>query len=129
MATKIGDIKFLGAVDEAAKGSATRLVAFLRSDYPLSQYCRNSLADYIEGKMKKSKGRPKRRIGAPANLPMLYAACDVDRYKRVWRLRYGRTRGIHEEAIEKSAERNSLDPNALANYLNRSKRDRRRRMY
>jgi hypothetical protein len=103
------------------KDDKSQLLWLLRSDFDLNAGDKFLLADYIEGKITKNKGR--RWQGAS---PMWFAADDVVRIKRVWRQRYGRKYGVHRKALELAAERRGVDPHSLDNYINRSKRSRSR---
>jgi hypothetical protein len=67
------------------------------------------------------------------NFPLMAGERLVERYKRVWRLRYGRKYRVHEEALEKAVARLQqcgikMSTSTLDNYLKRSRKDRRRRM-
>ena len=65
--------------------------------------------------------------------PLMAGARLMERYKRVWRVRYGRRYRVHEEALEKAVARLhrcgiEVDPSKLDHYVKRSRKDRRKRM-
>jgi hypothetical protein len=112
------------------------LLNLLRSDYPLSREEKEYLADFIEGKLKRRRGRPGWRatdeLDDPISAAVMRAAFFVRRFKAVGR-ENGRSRsGIHEWAINETMElmkkRGFLLPprERLENYLRRSSRDRKK---
>ncbi len=87
--TDLSTFDLWSAVHEAAHyGDTERLAALLRGNRPLSSKDRAYLADYVEGKLKRDRGRPK---GSRAwqFKPTKAAAHFAVRYLRVWRRRYG----------------------------------------
>lgn len=102
----------------ANEGRVEPLAEMLRGPEPLLPVHRAFLADYVEGRLNKQRGRPRKRatdfLRRPPN-PVKAAVCFAERYKRVWRKRYGlkntltRLDGTRvslvEEACRKGAER------------------------
>lgn len=141
--TDLADWDFQAAIYDAAfLGRTEGLAALLRSDRVLSPEDRAFLADYVEGRLKRPKGRP---AGARAwqIKPTKVAASYAERYLRVWRQRYGVRRKVEgaggiaslalDEACAKacarveriSGGRYSADPTAVRDLLRRP-RERRR---
>jgi hypothetical protein len=87
--TDLAALEVQSAIYDAAHyGDTERLAALLRGNRPLSSEDRAYLADYVEGKLKRDRGRPK---GSRAwqFKPTKVAAHFAERYLRVWRRRYG----------------------------------------
>ena len=57
-----------------------------------------------------------------SGIQMARAIDYVARFKRVQRLRYGRTWGVEVEAISKASGKFGLDENSIFNYLHRANR-------
>ena len=56
----LAELEVVGAIWEAAKyNRKDRLLAYLRSNRPLTAKDRQCLADYLEGKLNRKKGRPR----------------------------------------------------------------------
>jgi hypothetical protein len=53
------------AVRDAVEGNPHRLATLIRFGWPLSYRDRKCLADYIEGKFQRGRGRPRLRPGKP----------------------------------------------------------------
>lgn len=89
-------------------GDISRLVWVLRSDRALSDADRNTIADFIEGKLKLPRGRPpfsSEFLNARARLlPQRAAAVEADRLKDEWR-RMGPPAGIAKKDIGRMAIR------------------------
>jgi hypothetical protein len=99
MAVDLADFEFIGAVLEAGRhGDKRHLVNLLRSDHPLTADDKRYLADFLDGKIRPRRGRPRARFDSPAD--------DLDRavhwvkfIKRKMR-RHGRVYRIHDEAMD-----------------------------
>jgi hypothetical protein len=81
-----------GPIRKAAFGDCSELAWLLRSDLPLDAHTRNRLADLLEGKLKRKRGRPKRPSWITRSMsvsPLQIATHYADRYRTVWRKRYG----------------------------------------
>jgi hypothetical protein len=94
---------FIGAVIEAGRHRNKRpLVELLRSDHPLTTEDKRYLADYLDGKIRPRRGRPRARPGS--------AADDLDRAVHWVRLikQKMRQRGdvyrFHDKAIDLALE-------------------------
>ena len=104
-----------------ATGDMSFLLAYLRSDNPLSSDDRNKLADILDGKLKLPQRRPPQALTLERMvrlLPMLAAAAEVDRLKKQWRksgIPAGTTkRQAPRAAIEIAAKQFKVDPDDLA---------------
>jgi hypothetical protein len=94
----MGDLASLGGGFAAAIWKAahhddtTDLVRLLRTDAELSSGDREFLARYLEGHFVRRPGRPRARatdfLRRPPD-PLKVAASFAERYRRVWRERYG----------------------------------------
>jgi hypothetical protein len=118
-------LKFLGAVWAASDdGNMERLLEYLRADGPLSAEDKSYLADYLDGKLKRSVGGQKKPRFVPkgGSLELYGAAHDVQRLKNVWRKRYGRRNPLQAEAIEMAAKRWGVSEGTLANYIRRAQK-------
>jgi hypothetical protein len=121
----LAKLEFISAVWEAAKYERKEhLLAYLRSNKPLTAEDRTYLADYLEGKLKRKRGRPP---GGKAALNLRNVAVLVNWYKA--RLRAsGKRYRIHDLAVDAALEyhvrQGHTAPNreALENFLRRSKR-------
>lgn len=105
-------------------GRKQKLLAYLRSDGPLTTSDRKYLADYLEGKIKRRKGRP-RNYGRAFCLDLL--ALLVKQEKTELRTRGNRYR-IHDKAVDcalklySSLDYPAVSRETLENHLRRSKR-------
>jgi hypothetical protein len=112
---------------------------WLSSDQKITREFRLFLADLVAGRVeppKLKRGGQKKTVHdrLAYNLPLILGELYVERLKRVWRKRYGRKRGIHEEAVQKTLAYLRrcgwpLKQEALANYLSRSRKYRNRIRY
>jgi hypothetical protein len=121
----LSELEAISAIWAAAKlGRKQQLLAYLRSDRPLTAEDRAYLADYLEGKFNRKKGRPR---GGKAALNVRNVAVMVDFYKAKLREAGERYR-IHEKAIDYALKyhvshgHTAPAPETLENYLRRSKR-------
>lgn len=119
------ELEFAGTLWELShKGRNAPLIAYLRSDKPLRPRDRDHLADYLEGKLKRKRGRPP---GGKSLLNLRNVAVMVDLYKAKLRESGERSR-IHDLAVDSALEfhvahgHEAPDREALENYLRRSKR-------
>jgi hypothetical protein len=103
VADDIADFEFIGAVLEAGRhGDKRLLVKLLRSDHPLNAEDKRYLADFLDGKIRPRRGRPRGGFGS--------ASDDLDRavylvkfIKRKMR-QHGRTYRIHDKAMNLALE-------------------------
>lgn len=119
------------ALWEAQEGNLSDLTDLLRSEPHFSHAGWTDLADFIEGKMTRGRGRPRKSgmvqpsLFDPAPLSeskrIELAANDFRRIKRVWRERYGRKYRIRDKAITLAAKRRGVSFDSLAGYLRRGK--------
>jgi hypothetical protein len=135
--TDLAALEVQSAIYDAAHfGDTERLAALLRGNRPLSSEDRAYLADYVEGKLRRPRGRPA-GAGAWQFKPTKVAADFAERYLRVWRRRYGirnrieeaggRARLALDEACRKACERverlsagrYSADPSSVRDLLRR----------
>jgi len=100
------------------------VVHYLRHGGSVSKTMRNYLADLIEGKIKRSRGRPKERWQPYRQWRLRGAARDTRRIQHVWKVRYRRTRGAFEHAVEWAARKWQVESEALRNYIRRGRRAR-----
>jgi hypothetical protein len=115
---KMSDIVFLSAIDAAVAGEPERLAQYVREHHELTVAQSQKLADFIDGKLKRKKGRPS-KIQRP-NMLMQCAAWDVEELKAEWR-KTGRRYRIHRPALEAVAARWEITPDKLENFIRRSK--------
>ena len=120
----LAELEVVGAIWEAAKyNRKDRLLAYLRSNRPLTAKDRQCLADYMEGKLNRKKGRPP---GGRAALNVRNVAVMVDYFKAKFR-ETGKRYQIHEPAVDLALEfhvahgHKAPTRNTLENYLRRSK--------
>jgi hypothetical protein len=111
------------AVDHAVSGDHFALAVILRSSRTLTPDERALIADYLEGKIKRSRGRPK-----GTNPRVMVGAADVYRLKH-WARANGKRHdpgftSLHNQIVEFVAERRGLDQRTLENYLRRPKKSR-----
>lgn len=113
------------AIWEAAKfGRKQKLIAYLRSNRPLTASDRAYLADYLEGKIDRRRGRPRDHARA---FCLMQLALLVEQNKAKLRRRGERYR-IHDKAVDQALKRYSasgypvVSRETLENYLRRSKR-------
>ena len=121
----LAELEVVGAIWEAAKyDRKDRLLAYLRSNRPLTAIDRQCLADYMEGKLDRKKGRPR---GGRAALNLRNVEVLVDYCKAKFR-EAGKHYQIHETAVDLALEyhvahgHQAPTRQALENYLRRSKR-------
>jgi hypothetical protein len=92
----LAELEVVGAIWEAAKyDRKDRLLAYLRSNRPLTAIDRQCLADYLEGKLNRKKGRPR---GGGSALNVRNVAVMVDHYKAKLR-EAGKRYQIHKTAV------------------------------
>ena len=110
--------------EAAVLGYKQRLLAYLRSNRPLTATDRDYLADFLEGKYRRKKGRPR---GGKAALNVRNVAALVDYIKTKLR-EAGKRYRIHEMAVDLALEyhvahgHEAPKREALESYLRRSKR-------
>ena len=93
----LSKLKFAGTVWEFInKGRMEPLIAYLRSDKPLEPSDREYLADLLQGKLKRPRGRPKGGLDAQN---MRFLASLVRHVKSEMRQRGERYR-IHGKAVD-----------------------------
>jgi len=93
----LSKLEFAGTVWEFVnKGRKGPLIAYLRSDKPLGPSDREYLADLLQGKLKRRRGRPK---GGLDTQNMRFLASLVRHVKSEMRQRGERYR-IHDEAVD-----------------------------
>ena len=121
----LSKLEFAGTVWEYInKGREWPLIAYLRSDKPLLPSDRECLADLLQGKLKRRRGRPKGGLDAQK---MRFLALLVRDVKGEMRQRGERYR-IHEKAVDYVLglyTYNGKPPvgrEKLENYLRRSQR-------
>ena len=121
----LAELEVVGAIWEAAKyDRKDRLLAYLRSNRPLTAIDRQCLADYLEGKLNRKKGRPR---GGRSALNVRNVAVMVDHYKAKLR-EAGKRYQIHKTAVDLALEYHVAHGHqapareTLENYLRRSKR-------
>jgi hypothetical protein len=121
----LAELEAVSAIWEAAKyGRKDRLLAYLRSNRPLTATDREYLADYLEGKLNRKKGRPR---GGKAALNVRNVAVMVDFYRAKFR-EAGKHYRIHDIAVENALKYHVAHGHkvpkreTLENYLRRSKR-------
>jgi hypothetical protein len=97
---------FYSAIERAAKhGHTDDLVALLRSDHPIKPADRAMLADYLDGKLKPPRHRPKRRgldvrHQSEANAEAIERAADYVRFVKGQLRETGEWYGRHEEVMD-----------------------------
>lgn len=121
----LAELEATNAIWEAATlGRKQKLLAYLRSDRPLTAMDREYLADYLEGKIKRKKGRPRDRARAFYLGQLVFL---VEQRKTELRNEGERYR-IHEKAVDhafklyNSAGYPAVSRETLENRLRRSKR-------
>jgi hypothetical protein len=123
----LSELEATNAIGEAAIfGRKQKLLAYLRSDRPLTAMDREYLADYLDGKIKRKKGRP-RDLGRAFCLRQLAFLVQ----QRKTELRNGGERyRIHNKAVDdalklyNAAGYPAVSRETLENHLRRSKRRR-----
>jgi hypothetical protein len=120
----LAELEVAGAIWEAAKyDRKDKLLAYLRSNRPLTAIDRQYLADYLEGKLKRKKGRPR---GGRAALNVRNVAVLVDYCKAKLR-ETGKRSQVHKMAVDLALEfhvahgHQAPARETLENYLRRSK--------
>jgi hypothetical protein len=121
----IAKLEAMSAIWEAAKYDRKELLlAYLRSNKPLTAQDRKYLADYLEGKYRRKKGRPP---GGKAALNLRNVAVRVNFFKAKLREAGMRYR-IHDKAIDYALRDHArfghpaVSRDTLENHLRRSKR-------
>jgi hypothetical protein len=121
----LAKLEAMNAIWVAAKtGRKEKLLAYLRSNKPLTARDRAYLADYLEGKFKRKKGRPP---GGDAARNLRNVAALVDYIKAMLR-ESGKRYRIHDLAVDYALNHHVAHGHraptreALENYLRRSKR-------
>lgn len=124
---------------KAIEGEPADLIALLRSEEPLRRWERDTLADWLEGKLQPvslPKGRPDLSVTGPT--PLLYkghnihtrmgSAAIIEMFnwefirKKGWHLkRSGKFYWSRDRLREKIAERWGIETEAFFNYLKRSR--------
>jgi hypothetical protein len=87
----------LAVVEAIRYGNTGPLLEYLRSDLSLSGEDRELLADYIEGKWKRGRGRPRERN----QTMIMIAGGEAKRLKKQLKAE-GRWRGVEETAIQQA---------------------------
>lgn len=103
------------------KGRRTPLIAYLHSDKPLHPGDRKYLADYLEGKVKRPRGRPR---GGSAAQQIRFLAGLVRAVKAELR-EQGEFYRIHNKAVDRVLTAYPVGPvdrEKLENHLRRSQR-------
>lgn len=105
----------------ARLGDVSKLAQWLREDRPVGKADKEFIADLLEGKIKPPKrrrGRPYRPLSAPT-LPEMVAA----KYYNIadWLRRRRQLYGKAPKLIEMLATKYGVDPNTLANEINRGR--------
>jgi hypothetical protein len=131
-------IEWWPEIDAAEHGDLKPLIQSLRSDKPFDRqherWLRNKIASILAGEFKRSRGRPTQspELLVPPwvrlfrrNPRLAAAVAYVDRYVRIQRIRYHRTRGVEAQAIEKAAKKYGQKYQTILNFRHRSKRPRR----
>ena len=121
----LSELEFAGTLWELInKGRKAALIVYLRSDKPLRPRDREYLADYLEGKVKRKRGRPR---GGVESQKIRFLAGQVRAVKA--RLReQGEPYRIHNKAVDlvldvySVAGEPPVDREKLENYLRRSHR-------
>jgi len=122
----LSELEFEGTLWEFIyKGRKEPLIAFLRSDKPLRPSDRAHLADCLEGKVKRKRGRPS---GGVASRQIRFLAGRVRALKAEWRAQGERYR-IHDKAVDTVLEAypGLVDRETLENHLRRSQRKSRKK--
>ena len=121
----LAELEFDGTLWELIhNGRKAPLVAYVRSDKPLGPTDRQHLADLLEGKLKRKRGRPR---GGVETQRIRFLAAFVRDLKAELR-QQGQRYGIHDKAIDRvldtfsNAEQRPSDREKLENYLRRSRR-------
>ena len=121
----LAELDAVSAIWDAAKyGRKDGLLAYLRSNRLLTATDREYLADYLEGKLNRKKGRPR---GGRAALNVRNVAVMVDLCKAKFR-EAGKRNRVHEMAVDLALEyhvahgHKAAARETLENYLRRSKR-------
>jgi hypothetical protein len=121
------ELEFAGTLWELIhKGQKAPLTAYLRSNKPLRPRDREHLADYLEGRVKRKRGRP---LGGIESRQIRFLAGLVRAAKAELRER-GERYGIHNKAVDRvlAAYPNSpIDREKLENHLRRSQRKSRKK--
>jgi hypothetical protein len=121
----VAKLEFDGTIWEFInRGRIEPLIAYIRSDKPLLPSDREYLADLLQGKLKRRRGRP---VGGVDAQKMRFLALLVRHVKAEMRQRGERYR-IHEKAVDHVLGLYSYNGNPpvgrekLENYLRRSQR-------
>jgi hypothetical protein len=103
MADDLANLLFIGAVFEAGRHRDKRLlVELLRSDHPLTAEDKRYLADFLDGKIRPRRGRPRAQFGDAAD--DLDRAVHWVRFIKKKMRQHGRAYRIHDEAISLALE-------------------------
>jgi hypothetical protein len=123
----LSELEFDGTLWELNhKGRKAPLIAYLRSDKPLRPRDRDYLAEYVEGKVKRKRGRP---LGGMESQGIRFLAGLVRAVKAEWRARGERYR-IHDKAVDHVLAAYPVGPifrEKLENHLRRSQRKSRKK--
>jgi hypothetical protein len=102
VADDLGKLIFIGAVIEAGKhGDKRDLLALLRADYPLTAEDKTYLANLLDGKIRRERGRPRARNGAARDVDRAVA---VVKYAKHLMRQRGQTYRIHNRALDLAFE-------------------------
>lgn len=91
----------------------------IREEWPLTDECRAMLADFIDGKIKMPRGRPRSPLLSRTELRMRMAKGEL------WRLRLAHGGRLPTGTIETVATHFGMDPETLRNRDKRASRKRR----
>ena len=121
----LSELEFDGTLWEwIHEGRRAPLIAYVRSDKPLRPRDREHLADYLEGKVKRKRGRPP---GGMESREIRFLAGAVRAVKAELRERGERYR-IHNTAIDRVlATYPVIDREKLENHLRRSQQKSRKK--
>lgn len=115
----LSELEFDTTVWELTRqGRTAPLIAYIGSDKPLRPRDREYLADYLEGKVKRKRGRPP---GGTESWQIRFVAGLVRAFKAEWRKR-GERYPIHKAVDHVLAAYPFIDREKLENHLRRSQR-------
>jgi hypothetical protein len=114
-------------IERFRDGDLKPMAKLVRAREHLSAEVRNLVADHLDGKLKRPRGRPPKKI-KDRESPLTEAARDFPALKYWLGIHFpNRRRGeIHDRAVEMAARQWDVAEDSLRNLLNRSKGDRRR---
>jgi hypothetical protein len=114
-------------IERFRDGDLRPMAKLVRAREHLSAEVRNLVADYLDGKLKRPRGRPPKKI-KERETALTVAAGEFPAIKYWLGVHFpNRRRGeIHDRAVEMAARRWNVAEGSLRNLLNRSKDDRRR---